>query len=366
VAEIIKALVDRNRQAIQQRLPKYLTPEQFFQLCYALDRNSKLAQVAQRNPDSVLNAVLKAADCGLLLGTVADHCWVIPYGDEAQLQIGWKGFVYQWIRAGAILSIDAQVVYLGDHIKVTGGDTPKIVHQIKMDDPKRDDPRWLYDSKNIVGAYAIAALPTGGKARKYCPRGEIEFARSRSPGANKSDSPWNHNYPAMARKTPIRRLSGIIQVCGPTPENQEAWERYSRTLEIDRGDFRVVEDDNVIDLNLEDDLPGARPTKKEAPPPPIEEHPSGARTDPVTRPTAKRGPESPLGPPPATPATDNPISMETQDDLIAQARMADIPTSQLLKLIREKYGTGDLGNLRDSQAAELANEFRQRLAGARG
>jgi hypothetical protein len=241
------------------------------------------------------------------------------------------------------------------------------MYLIKIDDPNRDDHRWLYHSNNNVGADAIAVLPSGGKARKYCPRGEIEFARSRSPGANKSDSPWNHNYPAMARKTPIRRLNGVIQVCGPTPENQEAWERYSRTLELDRTDFRVVDDEGAIDLDVEDDLPGPRPPKSgpapaAASPPSPEEKPSGARTAPA-RSAAKRDPATPMpdSPPTTKPLADDPIPMETEDDLLAQAGFSNMKTSELRAILQDKYGVQNLNQLNNAQAHELGLLLRKRF-----
>lgn len=335
---LIKSLVDQNREALNQRLPQYLSPQQFFQMAYEMDKIPKLAGVAQRNPNSILNAIFKAADCGLMIGSAHEHCWVLPFGDEAVFVVGWRGLVYQWLRAGAVLKVDSQIVYKGDVIEVIAGDDEKIIHRPKLDDPKRDDPKWLNDPKNIIGAYAIATLPAGLKARRWCPKGEIEFARMRSPSHSKPDSPWNNNYPAMARKTPIRRLAGQIQACGPTPENREAWERYERTIEVDNKDFRTIVSDTVIvaDPTDDDDLPGDVKST------------SGKGSGPAPRPA----------PVIEVKANDNEtIPDKTLDDLMAQSSMLGMSASEFRKWVLGRTGVGDPATLTNAQAATLAREM---------
>lgn len=334
---LIKSLVDQNREALTQRLPQYLTPQQFFTMCYEMDKIPKLAGVAQRNPNSILNAIYRAADCGLMIGSAHEHAWILPFGDEAVLIVGWRGLVYQWLRAGAVLKVDSQIVYKGDVIEVIGGDDERIIHKPKLDDPKRDDPRWLNDSKNIIGAYAIATLPAGLKARRWCPKGEIEAAKMRSASHSKADSPWVNNYPAMARKTPIRRLAGQIQACGPTPENKEAWERYERTIEVDKHDFRTIVD--VVSTSDpagddDDDLPGDIKQAKSS---------SGSNPKPD---------------PPAAESNDNAtIPDKTLEDLMAQSSMLGMSTSEFVKFAKERTGVGDLSILTNAQAATLAREM---------
>src|SRR5262252_10102112 len=110
MGELIRQLVDKNREDIVKRLRNYLPPEQFFSLAYNLDRNEKLALVARKNPDSLLGAIFEAADCGLLIGSAYDHCSLVTFGDEVQLMIEYRGLIYQLKRAGAVLKIDAACV----------------------------------------------------------------------------------------------------------------------------------------------------------------------------------------------------------------------------------------------------------------
>jgi recombination protein RecT len=232
----VQKMVDENRADILSRLPKYLSAEQFFSLCYAIDRNPSLKQVAQRNPESVLKAILKAADCGLVIGSAYEHCWLIPYGNEVQFQIGWRGLVHQLMRAGAVVKLTAACVYEGDEFQFELGSHERLLHRPSLTDEHRNDPKWLFDKKNIRGAYAVAWLPSGLTTHRWCPRGEIEAARLKS---KIPEGPaWTHFYPAMASKTAVRRLAKLIEVCGPTAENKEVWERLGKTIEIDNTQYR--------------------------------------------------------------------------------------------------------------------------------
>src|SRR5262249_19225070 len=110
----VRRIIDSNREVIVKRLPRYITPEQFFSLCYALDKRKGVAEVAQRNPDSLLNAILRAADAGLLPGSAYDHCSIVAFGNELQLMIDYRGIIYQLVRAGAVLKVNAACVYVDD------------------------------------------------------------------------------------------------------------------------------------------------------------------------------------------------------------------------------------------------------------
>jgi recombination protein RecT len=380
MADLIKALVDRNREHLVKRLPSYLSPEQFFLLCYQLDRNDKLARIAQKNPDSILAQILKAADCGLVVGDAFGHAYIIGYGDEAQFQVGWRGFVYQWERAGAVLKVDANVVYDGDDIEVEAGDNPGIRHKPNIMDPRRADMKWMTNEKNILASYAIGWLPIAPlKAEVFVLKGLIDLARSCSP--MKDGVPWTKFYHQMARKTAVRRLEGLIQMCGPTEQNREAWDRYARTIELDRASFRIepVDDDH-------DDLPGV-PAGKPAPksgatvehgsaergtstiPPPASEGrrrpSSAASTPPSLKLTAQSEAQAtraeaklPLEPP----EDNDPISDEMQDQLITQGGMAGLPPSKLRKYVAERYNVGDLAELTKAQSLQLSADLKRQAA----
>jgi len=366
--EIITTLVENNKAGLLKRLPSYLSPEQFFQLCRALDHDEKIAGVARRNPDSVLSAIYKAADCGLVVGSAFGHCYLIPFANEVVFVVGWRGLVYQWLRSGAALKISAQVVYAGDEIEVIAGDDERIFHKPSLTDSHRDDPKWVNDPKNILGSYAIAWLPQAPlKAYRWVSRGMIEAARLRS--SNSNGPAWQHNYAAMAQKTAVRRLDGVLQVCGSTPENREAFERYARTVELERESYRDQYDQYDA---AHDDYPGAANAGRSGPqtgaavvrsatPQPSKSPARGKRLI-VAPPPPQLTPE----PEPPAELVDDPettvvITDEKQDELIAQAGLIGMVPSRLKHYVAQKFNVGDLAELSPAQAQQLTLELKAQI-----
>lgn len=361
----IKSLIEAHRAEIVPRLPKYLSAEQFFQLCYAIERNAKLAAAARRNPESLLAAIFKAADCGLLPGSAYDHCWLIPYGDEIQFQVGYRGLVYQLIRAGAVIKLTPGVVYDGDHFDIELGDHEHLVHKPNLTDDRRRNGNWLFDKRNIVGAYAVAWLPLPTQhtnvaaIHRWVPAGEIDKARERS---KVPDGPaWTNNYPAMASKTAVRRVCKMIEVCGPTEENKEAWDRYGRTIELDNSQYRYGDDERDV---TPDDLPVAKQVRSM----PQRSGPAAVGTEQASLPPQQDGGRKsrPAPPPPPTPKAvapiaDEPISIERQDDLIAQAGMVGMGASKLNAYVKGKYQI-PVSDLNSTQADEIAKYLKERMA----
>ncbi|MED0762673.1 recombinase RecT, partial [Aneurinibacillus thermoaerophilus] len=57
------------------------------------------------------------------------HCYIIPYGREAQFIIGYKGMIDLARRSGQIEQIYAHAVYEADHFEYELGLHPKLVHK---------------------------------------------------------------------------------------------------------------------------------------------------------------------------------------------------------------------------------------------
>ena len=56
-----------------------------------ITRNNKL--LAKANPESIMNAAAMAASLDLPINQNLGYAWIIPYGNEAQFQMGAKGFI---------------------------------------------------------------------------------------------------------------------------------------------------------------------------------------------------------------------------------------------------------------------------------
>jgi recombination protein RecT len=354
---VIKDLIEQNRADIVQRLPSYLSPTQFFALCYALERskvsNPKLWNAVQHNPQGLLAAILQAADLGLCIGSAYGHCTLIAYGDDIQLSIMYHGLVYQLLRAGAVLKVNSACVYDGDHFKVELGDEERIVHEPSLTDDRRRQKAFLYDKANILGAYGVAWLPDPLrrlKQHRWVPTGEVEAARLRS---KIPDGPaWKNDYPAMAIKTAVRRVAKLIEVCGPTEENREAWERYGRTIELERSEYRDQDDDD----DEAADMPGEVPSPRKANPPSSGRRAEGGgikTPSPQNGEAKKAASPPPPSPEPAAPPIDEPISEDMQNHLMDLAKTSGMKLTGLFRHVRDKYGAATLEALKTSQAAEV-------------
>src|SRR5208282_2725355 len=69
------ALLDSRADEIRALLPKYLTSERFFVLARQVEKNPTLRACT---PQSLFDCVLQAAQCGLEIGTVDQHAFIIP------------------------------------------------------------------------------------------------------------------------------------------------------------------------------------------------------------------------------------------------------------------------------------------------
>lgn len=67
--------------------------------------------LAKASPVTILNAAATAASLDLPINQNLGFAWIVPYGNEAQFQIGWKGFVQLALRTGLYKRINVIEVY---------------------------------------------------------------------------------------------------------------------------------------------------------------------------------------------------------------------------------------------------------------
>lgn len=195
------ALMKRNEPEIKRALPRLgITSERFTRLCLtALRMTPKLLSC---EPHSVLAAMMNAAQLGLEPNSPLGHCWMLPYGSNAQLIIGYKGYIALADRSA--VTLNAAVVRERDHWRwPRPGET--IIDHV---------PYQGSDPGDIICAYAYALRPDRPLQFRVISLSDIERARSASPAVQrgKKDSPWFTNYEAMVLKTAIRRLVSFLPI----------------------------------------------------------------------------------------------------------------------------------------------------------
>jgi recombination protein RecT len=166
----------------------------------AIQNTPKLLQCTQH---SVMSSIMKAVQLGLEPDGLLGHAYIIPFGTQAQLLIGYKGLMELCRRSGQIRSITAQVVYEKDRFDVVQGTAPGVIHE----------PAWqLEDRGPLVAAYAVAWLTTDGPPMfRVLSKVEIEDRRKRSASVKAGrSSPWDTDYAAMACKSAVRALATYL------------------------------------------------------------------------------------------------------------------------------------------------------------
>jgi recombination protein RecT len=198
---------DGVRKALNDVLPKAMDLPRFTRI--ALSTLKKNQDLAQCDSSSFFNALLQSAVLGLEPNTPMGHSYLIPYGRECTLVVGYQGFIDLAYRSGAVTDIHANVVRPGDEFDWAEGTAPFITHK-PLAIPKfhsRSNQKYL-TGEDTTHAYAYARLLSGGHVQVVMLKEEIDAIRSRSSTANKG--PWVTDPVAMQKKTAIRQLRKFL------------------------------------------------------------------------------------------------------------------------------------------------------------
>jgi len=197
-------LIKQMTPAIQKALPSHLAPDRLARIVTTeIRRNPKLLNCKK---ESLLGALMLSAQLGLEPGPLG-HCYYVPYKDECQFIIGYKGMIDLARRSGQISSIYAEVVCENDEFDYELGLNPNLFHRPNLKD--RGAP---------IAYYGVAKFKDGGYFINVMSKEEIEKRRKRSATASSSFSPWNTDYDEMAKKTVIRSMFKYLPV---SPEIME-------------------------------------------------------------------------------------------------------------------------------------------------
>lgn len=240
----IRELLKKSEGQIRAALPNFLTVERMTRIFLTtIQKTPKLLECDQK---SLIGAFMQSAQLGLEPDGLLGQAYIIPYGNQAKFQIGYKGLLALARRSGEITSFNAQVVYEKDKFEFEYGLNDKLKHV----------PCMNGDRGSLIAVYAIARFKDGGYAFDVMFKCDIDKIRKSSKAQSTKDSPWNTWEEEMWRKTVAKRLMKYL------PQAIEA----QRASQIDeRIDMQLDED--IIEVQSEDVKPGlkvAEPPKEEA------------------------------------------------------------------------------------------------------
>lgn len=257
--------IDKLKESWALVLPKVCTPDRFARVALTcLRKNQKLATAIQTQQGrlSLSEQFMKCAELGI--EPDGRRAYLIPYKNEVQLIIDYKGIAELAMRSGKISNIHADKVCENDEFEYNVG----MIEKHRIDFKRERGKAYAY--------YAIVTFKDGTKKCEVMSKAEIDGIRRRSKSAN--NGPWVTDYDEMAKKTVFRRLSKWLP---QSPEMQQAFdiddedfakgrqivdvpvapdvapeERY-KAVEITATDAEAqeIENESAPEEYIEDDLP---------------------------------------------------------------------------------------------------------------
>lgn len=228
----IRDLLKRSEGQIRAALPKFLTVERMTRIFLTtIQKTPKLLECDQK---SLIGAFMQSASLGLECDGILGQAYIIPYGNKANFQIGYKGLLALARRSNEITSFNAQVVYEKDLFEFEYGLHEKLKHV----------PCMTGERGKLKAAYAVARFKDGGYAFDVMFGSDIEKVRKSSKAQSTKDSPWNTWEEEMWRKTVAKRLTKYLPQAIETQRASQIDERIDMQLdediiEVQTGDIKT-------------------------------------------------------------------------------------------------------------------------------
>lgn len=171
-------------------------------LVSSVQKNEALAKCER---GSILSAALEGA--ALNLPTSLGYYYLVPYKNQCQFQLGYKGYIQLAIRSGQYKRINVLAIKEGELI----GYNP-LTEELKVNIEENDEIR---EKLPTIGYYASFEMVNGFTKSMYCSIEKmrahaIKYSESYRADINKGNSYsfWSKNFDMMAYKTMLRRLLG--------------------------------------------------------------------------------------------------------------------------------------------------------------
>lgn len=191
-----------NADSVQEQFRNALKEGASLFVASLIDIYSNDTNLQKCPPKSVIMEALKAATLKLPINKSLGFAYIVPYGNEPNFQLGYKGYIQLAMRTGQYKYINADVVYQGElvyHDKLTG--------EIKFGEAQSDA---------VIGYFAHFETINGFRKTIYWTKDQVtKHAQKFSKSYHSKNSAWKTDFEAMALKTLIRHLLskyGIMSV----------------------------------------------------------------------------------------------------------------------------------------------------------
>lgn len=228
-------VIESGKAQFAAALPKHMSGDKFIRVAITCIRqNPKLAACSQ---PSLLGAFMTAAQLGLEPG-VLGQCYLIPYGNECNFQLGYKGMIELLRRTGQLSDIYAYPVYSNDEFSIEYGLERTLKHVPAFSNP---DGRG-----EVTGFYSVAILKDGTRAFEYMTKNEVKEHEEKYRKGKFKNKVWDDNFVEMALKTVTKKMLKWLPISVEMIEN----------LRKDNATFKMNEETKEITGSYNDDLFG--------------------------------------------------------------------------------------------------------------
>lgn len=182
---------------------------------------------------SVVSSAMVAAALDLPIDQNLGYAWVVPYGNKATFQIGYKGYVQLALRTGQYKNINVIEVYEGELQSFN-----RLTEEMELD----------FDSKvsdKVIGYVGFFELINGFQKTIYWTADQIEKHKQKF---SKTGFAWKDNYDAMAKKTVLRNMLnkwGILSI-----DMQKAVTTDGNPVKQDEDTESLVIDQEAVDAEF--------------------------------------------------------------------------------------------------------------------
>lgn len=212
----------------------------FMSSIIAVANNNKY--LAKANPATVIGAAAQAAMLDLPINQSLGFAYIVPYGNEAQFQLGYKGYIQLAQRSGQYVDIGAKTVYEGE-----------LEYENRLLDKFKFGERT---GDKVIGYLAYFRLTNGFEKMLFMELDEmIAHAKKYSKNYKGGTDKWGlTDFNTMAEKTVLKRL---LSKYGPLSiesiQMSQALANDGGVVKMNEsGEFDVDFDGETIDAEYEE------------------------------------------------------------------------------------------------------------------
>ena len=186
-----------NSPAVKQKFSEVVNGngQQFVASLLSVVTNNNL--LAKATNESIMTAAMKAAVLNLPIEPSLGYAYIVPYKNQAQFQIGYKGLIRLAQRSGQVTRLNAGEVYESQY----KGFNPL------TEDLEVDMTAIPKEKEKVVGYFAFMRLVNGFEKTVFWTKERVQaHGKKYSQSFSSKYSPWQSDFDAMARKTVLKHM----------------------------------------------------------------------------------------------------------------------------------------------------------------